>query len=107
MYFLFKMGIFHCYVCLPEGIHVLVSISYHPLDTLTTYNSVVIPCGIVASKDKFLLMDSEPKYQDVSKFLRLGSAKWSIMQQIAGCAMPFLDKSDWIDSTPIVCRLLP
>ena len=44
-------------------------------------------------------MESEPKYQDVSKFLRLDSAKWSIMQQIAGCAMPLLDKSDWIDSS--------
>ncbi len=43
-------------------------------------------------------MDSEPKYQDVSKFLRLDSAKWSIMQQIAGCAMPLLDGSDWIGS---------
>ena len=43
-------------------------------------------------------MDSEPEYQDVSKFLRLDSAKWSIMQQIAGCAMPLLDGSDWIGS---------
>lgn len=71
--------------------HVLVWMSYHPLDTRTTYNAVVIRFGIVAFEyNNLVLMESEPKYQDVSKFLRLDSAKWSIMQQIAGCAMPLV-----------------
>ena len=54
----------------------LVSMSYHPLDMRTTYNTVVIRFGIVAFEyNNLVLMESEPKYQDVSKFLRLDSAK--------------------------------
>ena len=28
MYFLFKIGIFHCYVCLPEGIYIIFFFSF-------------------------------------------------------------------------------
>ena len=41
MYFLFKMGIFHCYVCLPEGKS--PKIPSNPVYTFTSYTNLLHP----------------------------------------------------------------
>ena len=37
MYFLFKMGILHCYVCLPEGIDIYIYLQYIIWDSTINY----------------------------------------------------------------------
>ena len=83
MYFLFKMGIFHCYVCLPEGISGALMACF--------YDDIIWVCEILTMVIDIL----EPWLVEVSRSVSCWSSPLSRM------CFSLIPSTECIQSTPI------